>query len=106
MIKFEIEAKINEEKKYTSGLGILCNIPSKNIKAFITYNHLMNFDFLNKGEKMMLYIITIIEIIELDYIQNFIEIDKFIFSKNYIGANFISVFFNGNDDIEYIKGNK
>ena len=126
MIKFEIEAKINEEKKYTSGLGILCNIPSKNIKAFITYNHLMNFDFLNKGEKMMLFInhkekeiniklnrfkytnenldITIIEIIELDYIQNFIEIDKFIYSKNYVGANFISVFFNGNDDIEYIKG--
>ena len=42
-----MEAKINGEIKYTKGIGVLCNIPSKKIKALITYNHMMNFDFLN-----------------------------------------------------------
>ena len=56
IIKFEMEAKINGEIKYTKGIGVLCNIPSKKIKALITYNHMINFDFLNKGEKMILYI--------------------------------------------------
>ena len=56
IIKFEMETKIKEEIKYNQGIGILCNIPSKSIKALITYNHMINFDFLNKGEKMILYI--------------------------------------------------
>ena len=123
LVKFEIEAKINEEKKYTSGFGILCDIPYKNIKILLTYNHFLNFDFLNEGKKMILYInkeekeininitrykytnenldISIIEILESDNLKNFIEIDKFIQSRNYIGANIISVFLNENGDFEY-----
>ena len=98
--KFEMEAKIDKEIKYASGIGVLCNIPSKNIKALITYNHLMNIDFVLKGQKIILYInkkeyeinlkvtryfysneefdITIIEILDIDCVKNFIEIDKFI----------------------------
>ena len=56
VIKFEMEAKIKEENKFSLGIGILCYIPSKNIKALITYNHMINFDFLNFGQKMVIYI--------------------------------------------------
>ena len=108
-----MEAKINNENKYTQGIGVLCNIPSKNIKVLITYNHMLNLDFLNKSEKMLLYInrkekeinikkhrykytnedldITIMEILETDNIKNFIEIDKFINSRNYTNTDIISV---------------
>ena len=51
-----METKKNEEIIYTKGIGILCNIPTKNIKALITYNHMINFDVLNNGKKMILYI--------------------------------------------------
>ena len=37
-------------------IGILCNIPDKKIKALITYNHTINFNFLNEGKKLVLYI--------------------------------------------------
>jgi hypothetical protein len=126
IIKFEMEAKINGEIKYTKGIGVLCNIPSKKIKALITYNHMMNFDFLNKGEKMILYInkkeneiyiktnrykytnkdldITIIEILDNDNIKNFIEIDKFINSRDYTDKNIISVYLNDDEDIEISLG--
>ena len=126
LIKFEMETKINEENKYTEGIGILCNIPSKNIKALITYNHMLNFDFLNKGEKLILYInkkekeinikinrykytneeldITIIEILDTDNIKNFIEIDKFINSKNYIDSDIISVSLKKDNQLELLDG--
>ena len=89
--KIEMEININGKDEYTSGIGVLCNIPSKNIKCLLTYNNIINFDFLNKGKKMLLYInniekeidikinrykytnkelnITIIEILELDNIK-------------------------------------
>ena len=51
-----MEVKMNEENKYISGILVLCNIPYKNIKALIIYNHMINLDILNKGEKMILYI--------------------------------------------------
>ena len=56
IIQFEMETKINEKEEYTSGIGVLCNIPSKNIKALIAYNHFINLSFLNHGKKMILYI--------------------------------------------------
>ena len=43
IVKIEIEIKKDEKLKYVSGLGILCNISSKNIKALITYNHIIDF---------------------------------------------------------------
>ena len=42
VIKFEMEVKIKEKDGCASGVGILCNIPSKKIKALITFNHLIN----------------------------------------------------------------
>ena len=126
IIKFEMEAKINEESKYTSGIGVLCNIPSKKIKALITYNHLINMDFLNNGEKMILYInkkeheinikinrykytnedldITIIEILDEDNITNYIEIDKFINSKNYTDYEIISISLLKEKDLDFLEG--
>ena len=111
--KFEMEAMIDNEIKYKTGIGVLCNIPSKNIKALITYNHILNLDFLLKGEKIILYInkkeyeinlkitryfysneeldITIIEILNDDCVKNFIEIDKFINSKNYNDEDIICI---------------
>ena len=125
-IRFEMEIKLNENDKYTSGIGILCNIPSKNIKALITYNHMLNLDFLNKGEKMTLYInkkeyeinikmnrykytnedldITIIEILSADKIKNFIEIDKFINSRNYTDSNIISIYLNKEKQLDLMDG--
>ena len=32
IIKFEIKSKIGEENKISSGIGILCNIPSKKLQ--------------------------------------------------------------------------
>ena len=121
VVKIEMEAKINEKEEYTSGIGVLCNIPSKNMKALITNNHVINLDFLNKGNKMLLYInnkekeidmkinrykytykdlnITIIEILKIDNINDFIEIDKFINSRNYVDTDIISVFLKDNKKI-------
>ena len=110
MIRFELEAKINSKKVYKSGLGILCNIPTKNIKALLTFNSIINIDFLNETNKIIIYNnnkeieinmkinrykythkdlnITIIEILDIDNINinNFIEIDKF---KKFILLNLI-----------------
>ena len=125
VIKFEMEAKIKEKDEYTSGIGILCNIPSKKIKALITFNHMINIDFLNKTKKMELYIndkeieidmkknrykytnkdlnITIIEILAIDKINIFVDIDKYINSKNYTESNiiYVSLNKNGHFDLSY-----
>ena len=123
--KIEMEVNINGKDEYTSGIGVLCNIPSKNIKCLLTNNNIINFDFLNKGKKMILYInniekeidikinrykytnedlnITIIEILELDNIINFIEIDKFINSRDYTESYIISLFLNDEKNIELSK---
>ena len=124
--KIEMEININGKDEYTSGIGVLCNIPSKNIKCLLTNNNIINFDFLNKGKKMILYInkiekeidikinrykytnedlnITIIEILELDNINNFIEIDKFINSRDYTESYIISLFLNNEKNIELSYG--
>ena len=122
VIKIKIETKINDKEEYLSDIGILCNIPSKNLKCLITYNHFIDFDFLNEGKKMMLYLennvkeidikinrfkytnkelnITIIEILEIDNINQFIEIDELINSKNYNNTNIISLYLNEDKNIE------
>ena len=126
IIKIEMEAKINGKDEFTSGMGILCNMPSKNMKCLITYNNIINIDYLNKGNKILLYInniekeidikinrykytnkelnITIIEILKDDNINNFIEIDKFINSRNYVDRNIISIYINDNENIELSYG--
>ena len=126
IIKFEIKSKIGEENKISSGIGILCNIPSKKIKALITYNHLMNLDFLNNGEKMILYInknqieinikinrykytneeldITIIEILDKDNLNNFIEIESKINSQNYTSKEILSYYLKNGKDLTLLSG--
>ena len=48
--------------------------------------------------------ITIIEILELDNINYFIEIDKFINSRDYTNKNIISISFNDDDKFDIING--
>ena len=55
IVRIEMEIKINEEYKYISGIGFICNIPSKNMKAFITYNHIIDLEFLNKEKKLIFF---------------------------------------------------
>ena len=99
----------------------MCNIPKKNIKALITYSNVIDLYILNEVEYLRILInnkekeidmkinrykyideiITIIEIIDEDHINNFIEIDKFINSKNYANKNIISVSLSDDDDVEF-----
>ena len=37
-------------------MGLLCNIPIKNIKALITYQHILNLDFLNQAKNLSISI--------------------------------------------------
>ena len=109
IIRFEIEANINGNNEFRSGIGVLCNIPSKKLKAIITFNHSLNLEFLNDGKKMVLYIndreveidmkknrykyaneeldVTIVEILEKDGVENFVGLDKFLNSRNYVGTD-------------------
>jgi hypothetical protein len=110
--KICIEVTINGELKYKYGTGFLCNISEKNIKAFITNNHLINKSLLDKEKILKIEIeeedkeinlelkrlkitnddldYTIIEIIEEDNIKNFLNIDKYIHSKDYINEQIFS----------------
>ena len=105
--RIEMEVNIKDKLKYITGMCLLCNISSKNMKVLITYNHIINIDILN-NEKKLVYInnnneskeinmkknrykytneeldITIIEIFEDEENKNnFIEIDKYINSRDY-----------------------
>ena len=124
IVRFEIETKEKEEN--ISGIGILCNIPSKKIYALITFNHIINFDFLNKEKVMIMYNnnekieidmkinrykythedsnITIIEIVEEDKIDNFIEIDTLINSVKFDEIKIIQISLNENKSIESFDG--
>ena len=100
IVKIEMEIKINDKYKYISGIGLLCNIKSKNMKVFITYNHIIDIEFLNNEKKLIFFNdnekieinmeinrykntnkeldYTIIEILEEDNINNYLEIDDYI----------------------------
>ena len=120
IIIIEMEIKRKEKLEYIHGIGVLCNIPEKNIKVLITYSNVIDLYILNEVEYLRILInnkekeidmkinrykyideiITIIEIIDEDHINNFIEIDKFINSKNYTKKNIISVSLS-DDDVEF-----
>ena len=111
IVKIEMEVDINYVTNFKSGIGIFCSVPSKNIKILITYNNLIDYDCLNKIKKLIVHQngeekeinmksnrykynnkkdeLTIIEILKEDNIYNFIEIDKFINSKNYINESLL-----------------
>ena len=80
-----MEANINNKGEYTSGIGILCNIPSKNMKCLITNNSIINIDFLNKGNKIILYINNIEK--EID-----IEINSYKYTNKDLNITIIEIF--------------
>ena len=126
IIKYEIEATINEKDEFKSGIGVLCNIPDKRIKALLTFNHFINLNFLNQSRKLILYIngkeieilmkknrykysneeldFAIIEILENDGVENFIGLDKFLNSRNYIGTDIKCLSLQKNKKIEMLNG--
>ena len=113
IIELGMIAKINEKEEFIKGFGLLSYIPSKKIKALVTYNHILNFDLLNEGKKLILDIngeikeldmkinrykytykdldITIIEILDIDNINDYLELDKSLDSRNYIDNDIISI---------------
>ena len=126
IVELEMEMKINEDAKYKSGIGLLCSISSKHINILITYNHIIDFDFLNEMDKLIILMdnqeieidmktnrykytdkeldITMIEILDEDNIYDFMEIDKFIYSKNYLERNIISISINEEKKMEILNG--
>ena len=121
---------MNDELKFTSGTGFFCEIPILQIKVLFTNNHVLDQDFLD-NEKKLIYIIdienkevekemnlelkrikytnieldfTIIEILEEDKIENYLEIDKYINSKNYKDEHVLSLQFPGGKKLKISPG--
>jgi hypothetical protein len=122
--KIQMEINVDEEYKLISGFGFVCNITLKNMKALITYNHIINLNILNNAEKLT-YVnndnedkeinmkknrykytneeldITVIQIFdEEDSSNNFIEIDKFIHLRDFEDEEICLV------EVEYNKKKK
>ena len=122
-----MEIKEGEQYKFITGMGILCNIKDKNMKALITYNNIINLDILINESKLIYfkknnqkkeidlkknrfkysYIdlnITIIEIFEdEENINNFIVIDDYIKSRDYKDEKIILIEYNKNNKENKIK---
>jgi len=99
------EIEIEGEKKLKSGTGFFFKIPDINFKMFITNNHVINKEILEKSKKLNIEIeeeekeinlvlkrykmtnedldFTVIEILNKDNINNFLEVDKYINSYDY-----------------------
>ena len=112
---------INNNKSIL-GFGFLCNIPLKNMKTLITYNNIIDNEFLYSQKKLIFFIekerkeinleisrykniledlnMTIIEILKEDKINNFIEIDDYNNSKNYNNEDILYIKFNKNNNLE------
>ena len=125
--EIRMEINIDDKDKYISGIGLLCNISLKHIKVLITHSHIIDKNILN-NEKKLIYFnnnkkkeinmkrsrykyineelnITIIEIFDDEEDKNnFIEIDEYIKSKDYIDEDVYIINYNKNK-IEY-KENK
>ena len=122
----KIIREIRFKHKLKSGTGCFCNIPSKNIRALITNNHILNKNFLDKEKKLIYYNynnekkeinlelnrykytdnildFTIIEILPEDNISNFLEIDENIDLKNYKDEQIFSIQFPKNN-LQYSHG--
>ena len=126
IVKIEGEIKINNKPNYIRGIGYLCNITSKNMKVLITYNHVLNLECLNKMNKLIVYInnreleinmkllrykctneeldITIIEILKEDNINTFLEIDRYIDSKDYTNENIDAIYLQNGNSLNKVNG--
>ena len=98
----------------------------KNIKIFITNNHVLNEEFLNKEKKLIIFFeqkkeeinlelerfkltdkdldFTIIEILEEDKIKNFLEIDEYINSEEYKENQIFSIQYPRGEKLKYSHG--
>ena len=127
-MEIEIDSDEDDEKyKYILGTGFLCNFKFNNIKVLITYNNIIDEDFIDNQEKLIFFIgdekkeinleiqrkvvyfndMILIEIIDEDNIKNnnFIEIDDYVRSKNDNGEDIIYIIFNKNNKHSY-QGDK
>ena len=117
---------IVENGNIKCGTGFLCNIKQKNLKAFITNNHVINKEYLNKNKILKFEVeekekeinlelnrykitdecidFTIIEIIKEDNINNFLDIDDNIYSNDYINEIIFSPQYPGGDELDYSHG--
>ena len=106
-----------------TGTGFFVNIPEKNIKVLITNNHIIDEEFLEKENKIIYFIsenqneinleinryiltdkeldFTIIEILEEDNINNYLEINKDIYNKN---DKIYTFQYPGEGELEYSHG--
>ena len=111
MIKFEnciCKLKIMEGNENAYATGFFCYIPSKELRVLITNNHVINKDFLNNKKELVIYIeedevekqkiiyldanrfkftdeslnTTVIEILDEDLIDSYIEVDEEIIKDN------------------------
>ena len=123
LVKIQLEV---EKDNYTSGIGVLCNVPKKSIKVLITYNHFIDFDSLNKLKKVKICYknevkeinmktprfkciyseidIAIIQILDEDNITNFIELDSLINLRNYENEDVECVYFKEAEQLEFLNG--
>ena len=123
-IKKEIKDVRMARKEY--GTGFFCNISDKNLKVILTNNHIINNEFLQKERILKLEVeekekeinlklkrykmsdeeldFTIIEIIKEDNINNFLEIDKEIYTNDYIEEQIFSPQYPGGEDLKYSQG--
>ena len=115
--KIEAQYKSGDKYIYKRGSGFFCNIPDKNLKVLMTNNHVLNQEFLDTAKKLNYSIeenfikkdyelnlekkrykytdeeldFTIIEILKEDKILKFLEIDDFIYNKDYIEEKIVVI---------------
>ena len=120
------EIEINGEKHFKFGTGFFCSLPEKKFNFLITNNHVINEEFL-KNEKKLIFEIeekekeinlelerhkitnkefdfTIIEILNKDNINNFLEIDKYINSYDYKDEQIFCAQYPAGNELSYSQG--
>ena len=126
---YKILREVNKKGKliFESATGFCVNIPSQEYKFFVTNNHILDEDFVYHEKKLTIYKsnndkieidldinrfkmtnkeldFTLIEILPEDNITDFLEIDEFINSKNYIDEDIITLHFPEGKNLESLEG--
>ena len=125
VFKLKYIVEIDGKSASKLGTGFTCNI--SNIKVLITNNHVINQKFLDKEKLLTIYNdkdekieinlelkrykyteeeldFTIIEILEEDNIIDYLEIDEFIDSTDYINENICSLQYPCGQKLQYSQG--
>ena len=123
--------KINKHGMIENGTGFLCFIPSKEIRVFITSNHIINQNFLDAHKELKLYYkdngeekekvldltidrytymnsdldATAIEILDEDLIDDYFEVDEtFIKNNEFINQSVYNLQFPQGGNLKYSSG--